>query len=238
MIKLIAFDLDGTLTQHKTMLESENKAVLNTLSKEYSLLMVGAGACMRIFRQMGEFPIDIIGNYGMQMGKYNSNSKTLDIQVTQAPCDRESVEARVTALRQKYGFTEYSGDNVQFHDSGCVTFPILGTTANAADKLEFDPDRSRRRAIYADVCEVFSDYNVFVGGSSSFDMAPRPYDKHYALTKYAEETGIAPNEIVYVGDDYGPGGNDEAVYKSNIRFIKIDDYRKLPEILKTEGLLH
>ena len=237
MIKLIAFDLDGTLTQHKTMLEAENKAVLTRLSEDYRLVMVGAGACMRIFRQMGEFPIDIIGNYGMQVGTYNGNTKSLDITEFFVPCDRESVDARVTALREKYGFTAFSGDNVQYHDSGCITFPILGTTANAADKLEFDPDRSRRRAIYSDVCEVFSDYNVFVGGSSSFDMAPRPYDKFYALSKYAEEKGIAPDEIVYVGDDYGPGGNDESVYKSPVRFVTVDDYRRFPEIMASEGLL-
>ena len=31
MIKLIAFDLDGTLTQHKTPLDPQNKAVLDRL---------------------------------------------------------------------------------------------------------------------------------------------------------------------------------------------------------------
>ena len=48
-IKLIAFDLDGTLTQHRTKLAPENKAVLDELSKKYKLLMVGAGTCERIF---------------------------------------------------------------------------------------------------------------------------------------------------------------------------------------------
>lgn len=237
MIRLIAFDLDGTLTQHKTMIEPENRAVLEKLSEKYMLVTVGAGGCMRIFRQMGEFPIDILGNYGMQQGRYNKETRTLDMTVASVPCDRESVESRVAMLREKYGFTQYYGGSVLFHDSGCVTVPILGTTANAADKLAFDPDRSRRRAIYGDVCRVFSDYNVFIGGSSSFDMAPRPYDKRYALEKYAEEKGISANEIVYVGDDYGPGGNDEAVYLSNIRFVKVDDYRRLSDILKAEGIL-
>ena len=37
MIKLIAFDLDGTLTQHKTKLTAENRAVLQKLSKKASL---------------------------------------------------------------------------------------------------------------------------------------------------------------------------------------------------------
>ena len=64
--RLIAFDLDGTLTQHKTKLAQPNLGVLDTLRAKYKLLMVGAGMCSRIFNQMNGYPIDIIGNYGMQ----------------------------------------------------------------------------------------------------------------------------------------------------------------------------
>ena len=51
-IKLVAFDLDGTLTQHKTPLSAEHRAILTELSKKYKLLMAGAGMCQRIFNQM------------------------------------------------------------------------------------------------------------------------------------------------------------------------------------------
>ena len=78
---------------------------------------------------------------------------------------------------------------------------------------------------------VFSDYVVFVGGSSSFDMAPAPYDKAYALAEYCREHGIAHDEVVYVGDDYGQGGNDESVYLADFHFVEIDDYTTLPEKL-------
>lgn len=233
MIKLIAFDLDGTLTQHKSPLSDENRAVLLQLSKKYRLVMAGAGMCRRIFEQMGRFPIDIIGNYGMQYAEYDYSLGDIVIKDdSTAPCDRPSVEKRVSALREKYGYTDFSGDNVEYHASGCVTFPLLGTKADIADKLAFDPDRSKRRAFYDDVKSVFSDYTVFVGGSSSFDMAPFPYNKYYALDKYCKAHGIAHDETVFVGDDYGPGGNDESVYLSDFGFVTIDDYREFPEIMK------
>jgi HAD superfamily hydrolase (TIGR01484 family) len=233
MIKLIAFDLDGTLTQHKTPLDDKNRSVLERLAAKYRLVMVGAGQCMRIFNQLGGFPIDVIGNYGLQYAKYNPETKGLDVVRDEIlPCDRDSVDARVTMLRKKYGFTEFAGKNVEFHPSGCVTFPILGTEAVQADKLAFDPDRSKRRKIYSDVCDVFSEYIVFVGGSSSFDMAPKPYNKYYALDLYCKEHCIAHNEAVFVGDDYGEGGNDESVYKSDFGFVKVDDYTKLGEYVK------
>ena len=60
--RLICFDLDGTLTQHKTPLSEESKAVLDRLGERYKLLMVGAGNAPRIFNQMQGYPIDILGN--------------------------------------------------------------------------------------------------------------------------------------------------------------------------------
>ncbi len=225
MIKLIAFDLDGTLTQHKTKLDPTNKAVLEKLAEKYTLVMAGAGNCNRIFEQLNRFPIDVIGNYGLQYAKYNKETGLLDIvRDERLACDKELIEKRVTMLREKYGFTEFKGNNVEFHLSGCVTFPILGTAADLADKLAFDPDRSKRRAIYDDVCATFPEYEVFVGGSSSFDMAPKPYNKYYALDLYCKEKGIAHDEAAFVGDDYGLGGNDESVFKSDFNFVCVDNY--------------
>lgn len=232
-IKVLAFDLDGTLTQHKSKLGNENRRVLEKLSSKYKLLMVGAGECRRIFEQMERFPIDIIGNYGLQFAKYNNKTKDLDIiHNDKFECDTVSIDKRITELRKKYNFTDYKGDNVEYHQSGCVTFPILGTKAELKDKLAYDPDRRKRRMIYDDVAEVFNDYAVFVGGSSSFDMAPKPYDKYYALDFYCHKNNLEHKNVVFVGDDYGVGGNDEAVYKSDFRFICVDDYRKLAVYLE------
>ena len=41
-VKLIAMDLDGTLTQHKSPLSAETRKTLEKLSEKYKLLMVGA----------------------------------------------------------------------------------------------------------------------------------------------------------------------------------------------------
>lgn len=233
-VKLIAFDLDGTLTQHKSPLSPENRQVLEKLSQKYKLLMAGAGQCRRIFDQMGHFPIDIVGNYGMQYAEYNPETKDIDILRNDSftACDSETVEARVNALRRDYGYTEYKGNSVEYHPSGCLTYAILGTKADIEDKLAFDPDRSKRRKFYDRVVADFPEYTVFVGGSSSFDMAPKPYDKYYALDRYCKEHGLSHDQVVYVGDDYGPGGNDEAVYKSDITFVCVDDYTRLAETLK------
>ena len=70
-----------------------------------------------------------------------------------------------------------------------------------------------------------------MGGSSSFDMAPKPYDKRYALELFCRENDLQCENVVYIGDDYGPGGNDESVYLSDFPYLTIDDYRMFPEIV-------
>lgn len=232
-IKLIAMDLDGTLTQHKSCMNEANRTTLEELAKKYKLLMVGAGQVMRIYNQMERFPIDIIGNYGLQYGEYEKEKNEINIiRDLKFDCDNDSIECKVTELRKKYGYTDFYGDNVEYHPSGCVTIPLLGTAAPQDMKLAFDPDRAKRRKIYRDVCEMFPDYCVFIGGSSSFDMAPKPYDKYYALDMYCREKGYNLDEVVYIGDDYGMGGNDEAVYKSDFHYFKIDNYIEFPEVVK------
>lgn len=233
-IRLIAMDLDGTLTQHKEALLPAHRAILDRLGARYRLLMVGAGQVRRIFNQMERYPIDIIGNYGLQYAVYDKGTADIkilrDISLPQG--DRASIEERVTFLRKKHGFTDFKGESVEYHPSGCVTFAVLGTKADPADKLAFDPDRKKRRAFYDEVKALFPEYRVFIGGSSSFDMAPAPYDKRYALEEYCKENGFSPDEVLFIGDDYGEGGNDESVYLSDFNFLTIDDYRTFPEITK------
>lgn len=231
--KVFAFDLDGTLTEHRTWITDENLAVLDDLSaRGIRIVIAGAGQTRRIFTQMREHPVDIIGNYGLQYAEYRDTLGDLEIlRDLTLPCDRESVALRIEKLRGQIGFTEYVGGSVEFHPSGCVTFPLLGTKADIADKLLFDPTREKRRAVFSEVAAAFPEYTVFVGGSSSFDMAPKPYNKAYALDLFCREQGYAHAELTYFGDDYGTGGNDECVYLSDFDFVPVDHYVNLPAIV-------
>lgn len=236
--RLMAFDLDGTLAQHKTPLEEKNRSVLERLSRKCRLVMVGAGTCPRIFNQLGRFPIDIIGNYGMQYAEYDAQKGDIDIKRSEsAPVDREEALRRAAAIREKFGLHDFAGDTLEFHPTGMITFPVLGTAAQLADKLAYDPDRAKRRAMYDYVCGVFYDYRVMIGGSSSFDIVPGRYGKYNALMRYLEEQGLSKEDVVYCGDDYEPGGNDHEVYAGGVPFIKVDHYEKLEELLTEAGLL-
>ena len=118
-IKLVAMDLDGTLTQHKSPLESQCRRTLERLAQRYSLLMVCAGGCERVYRQMGEFPIAISGFYGMQYADAARGDFCV-LDNVQIPVDREDILRRAQQFRNEFGLQEYAGDPVEFHASGLI----------------------------------------------------------------------------------------------------------------------
>lgn len=223
---MIALDLDGTLTQHRSPLEETNRHVLDMLRSRYSLVVVGAGACQRIHRQMGGYPVNIIGNYGMEISRYDSLTGKLEIcECHVAKPDRTSVIKRANEIRREFGYTKYTGESVEFYDSGMITFPLLGKGADIGEKLAFDPNREKRRSIYSSVVGIFPEYTVFIGGTSSFDLVPAPFEKRFALEKYCRSQEIDPTEAVFFGDDWEPGGGDRQVYISSIPFVIVDNYQ-------------
>lgn len=228
--KLLCFDLDGTLSQHKSHLPQENKDLLDGLCARYKVIMVGAGNAPRIYNQMEQYPVDIIGNYGMQESAIVDGEFKLIREDTVVP-DKEYFNTTCQYLREKYGYTDYTGGHLEFHASGMVTFCLLGSGAKIEDKIVFDPDRSKRRVLYDEVCSLFPDHVVYIGGSSSFDFAPKQYNKYDAIMKYASEHGYREEEILFIGDDFGDGGGDSHVRIMGMDYVQVDDYRELPELL-------
>ena len=228
--KLICFDLDGTLSQHRSPMPEASRALLDTLGKLYDLVMMGAGNCPRIYAQMGNYPIAIVGNYGMQESAVVDGEFRIVREDTQ-PADTAFFVKNCGYIREKYGYTEYKGEPIEFHPSGMVTFGLLGTRADRADKLAFDPDRARRRAIYPEVLKIFKDYAVYIGGSSSFDFAPKKYNKYDAALRYAEGLGYTKDQILFVGDDFGDGGGDSHIRLYGMDYVQIDDYTTVADKL-------
>lgn len=228
--RLLCFDLDGTLTQHRSCMPQENKDLLQKLTEKYKVIMVGAGNAPRIYNQMEQFPVDIIANYGMQESAMVNGEFKIIREDTAIP-DKDYFNKTCQYLRDKYGYTEYAGAHLEFHASGMVTFCLLGSGAKIEDKVVFDPDRSKRRVLYEEVCSLFPDHVVYIGGSSSFDFAPKQYNKYDSIMKYASEHGYREDEILFIGDDFGDGGGDSHVRIKGMDYVQVDDYRKLPEIL-------
>ncbi len=229
--KLICFDLDGTITQHKTQITPENKAVLDKLGKRYKMVMVGGGGCERIYHQMNDYPIDILGNYSMQESHIIDGKFTI-VRDEKVQTDTAFFSRECQRLREKYGYTHYYGLPVEYHASGMVTFGLLGTKAPKEEKLHFDVDKMKRRAMFPEVKKIFHEYAVFIGGTTSFDITPAQFNKYTAVMKYAAEHGFTKDQILFVGDDMGDGGNDSQARLGGLDYILVDDYTHLPQLME------
>ena len=228
--KLVAMDLDATLCQHRSPIPPENIQALKALEAKYRCIMVGAGNAPRIYRQMGNYPIDIVANYGMQESTVENGEFKIVRAVTN-PVDRAFFREKTDALRRKYGYTEYEGEPLEFHASGMVTFGLLGTKPSAEHKISFDPDRKKRRAMYREVCEVFKDFSVYIGGSTSFDFAGPQYNKYDATLDWAVRHGYTLDDIVFIGDDFADGGGDSHVRIKGMDHLVVTDYRRFPKVV-------
>ena len=110
-----------------------------------------------------------------------------------------------------------------------VTFALLGTKADKDKKIAFDPDRAKRRVMYPEVLEIFKDYTVFIGGSSSFDIVGKQYNKYDATIEYANMLGYTKEQVLFLGDDMGDGGGDSHVRLGGMDYLHILDYTKIAE---------
>ena len=228
--KLVAMDLDATLCQHRSPIPPANFQALKELESKYRCVMVGAGNAPRIYRQMGNYPIDIVANYGMQESTVENGAFKIVRAVTN-PVDRAFFREKTDALRRKYGYTDYEGEPLEFHASGMVTFGLLGTKPSAEHKVAFDPDRKKRRAMYKEVCETFKDFSVYIGGSTSFDFAGPQYNKYDATLDWARRHGYTLDDIVFIGDDFADGGGDSHVRIKGMDHLVVTDYRRFPQIV-------
>ena len=227
--KLLVFDLDGTLSNHRTPMPEESRALLDALGKKYHLVMCGAGNVARVFNQMGNYPIELIGNYGMMEAKVENGELVVTKQIV-TEVDKEFFLRETNRLREKYGYTEYAGEPIEWHPSGMVTFALIGTKAKREDKHVFDPDRAKRRVMYPEVLEIFKDYTVFIGGSTSFDIVAKQYNKYDATMEYAKRHGYTKEQILFFGDDMGDGGGDSHVRLGGMDYIHVLDYTRVAEM--------
>ena len=229
---LIALDLDGTITAPRTKIEEKNLLFLKELSRSHRIVIIGAGYYERIIAQAGFFPCDVLGNYGMQHAEYSEREKKhILIKNDMQAVDRENVLKCADMVFEHFELSQPQGDGVVFFPSGCFSLALLGTHAKYEDKMLFDPTKEKRRKIHEYASGLFSDYSLYLGGSTSIDAVPRHYNKYKALCDYCEMHGIAKEDVIFCGDDYGKYGNDEPVYLSDFDFLKIDDYRTLPDAL-------
>lgn len=124
-------------------------------------------------------------------------------------------DAALTALEEearRLGFWESEtwGDILEDRHSQ-VTFSALGQRAPVGVKQAWDPDGAKKNALRAAVAARLPDLEVRSGGSTSVDVTRAGIDKAYGMKKLSDHTGVALEDMLFVGDRLDPEGNDYPV---------------------------
>ena len=244
MKKVIACDLDGTLTESKAELGSKMVEVLAELLKRYSIAVVSGGAYKQfqkqflsklnippeflknlyLFPTMGStcYVFDLAKNDWIQI--YNETLSGEERQKIKQAFDQIIKES-------KLDFSKTYGDLVEDRGSQ-VTFSGCGQEAPIEIKKIWDPDQSKRQNLIEILKKKIPEFEIRVGGATSIDVTKKGIDKAYTLGKIKQILEVGDNDIVFIGDALYKGGNDSAVKKTEVDFIETSGPKETIELLR------
>lgn len=232
MKKIIAFDLDGTLAESKQPLAPEMADSLAALLDVAMVCVISGGDWPQFETQVVErLPaharleqLVIMPTTGTKMYRFADGAWR---QIYADSFDAEEKRKIIDALTS--GSTEAGLDEAhiwgeRIEDRGTqVTFSGLGQQAPLDAKKVWDPDGAKRKRLQAIVSQRLPELSVKVGGSTSIDITRAGTDKAYGMRRLSEQTGIAPDAILFLGDAVFPGGNDYPVQEAGIDTLKVRD---------------
>ena len=72
-----------------------------------------------------------------------------------------------------------------------------------------------------------------MGGATSIDITREGVDKGYALKKLRDESGIALEAMIFVGDAIFPGGNEYPAKELGLDTVRVRDPRDTLSVIAT-----
>ena len=114
-----------------------------------------------------------------------------------------------------------TGDFIQYRGS-MINWSPIGRNANTLQRKEFVKYdlRTNFRNVYKSVLEGWlvhkkmqDQITVALGGSTSFDVYPKGWDKTYAMSWFAAPLAGKEYQCWFIGDKCQPGGNDYHLYE-------------------------
>ena len=232
MLKLVSFDLDGTLTESKAPMTSEMGQRLCRLLDKFLVAVISGGSFGQFEKQfIGFFQCSkekfcnlfLLPTNGSAMYRFNGDkwvalyAELLTVDERKRIFDAFRLAFKETAFVPE---KKIYGDLIE--DRGTqVTFSGLGQLAPVELKKKWDPDRSKRMKIKKRLDFYLPDLEIRVNSSSSIDITRKGIDKGYGMTRCLEYLKLTPSEAIFFGDGLFPGGNDEAVIRTGIKTIAV-----------------
>jgi phosphomannomutase len=240
MKKLIVFDLDGTLAESKSSLDSEMSVLLCDLLSIVKVAVISGGNWPQFENQLlVNLPHDqrlknlsLLPTCGTKFFRCDEIWKELYSE----DFTGDAKEKILGALNKALGLSGYKPERLWgklIEDRGSqITFSALGQQAPIEEKKRWDPDFAKRTKIKTILDTLIPDFSVRMGGATSIDVTKPGIDKAYGIRKLREILGIAIEEMIYIGDALFPGGNDYPVEQAGVVSIRVRDTDETKRVIE------
>ncbi len=232
MKQLVAFDLDGTLAESKQAIQPDMGEALADLLGVAHVAVISGGDWPQFDKQVASrlperadraklwlMPTTGTKLFTFRDGKWGSVYAELfsDEQ-------KQAILKAFDEALEATGFVPEQTWGERIEDRGSqITFSALGQQAPIHAKETWDPDFAKRKVIQADLKKRLPGLSINMGGATSIDITQEGVDKAYGLKRLRNESGIALDAMMFIGDAIFPGGNDYPAKELGLDTVRVRD---------------
>ncbi|KAK9729481.1 Eukaryotic phosphomannomutase [Popillia japonica] len=219
---LCLFDVDGTITRARQVIDPEMNEFLISVIKPLSALgLVGGSDFNKIAEQMNGSDIIhrfdfVFAENGLVYYKYGKEGPRQSIEKHLTEDDLQRFINYCLHCLSKLRLPKKRGTFIEFR-SGMINVSPIGRSCSQEDRDAFelyDKMHNVRQSMIDELKKEFTDIDLTysIGGQISFDVYPHGWDKTYCL-RHLESEGF--DEIHFFGDKTEKGGNDHEIFNDS-----------------------
>jgi len=248
--KLIAFDVDGTLSQSRSKIDPEMIELLKKLLQKKHVAIITGGAYADIEKQvLTGIGVNNELNKNLTLlptnggGLWSFEKKWIEISSHKLTTEEKvkiikalvEVDQADPELQNNVSY----GREIQDRDSE-ITYAALGENAPIELKTAWDPDFKKRIKLQEILNKKLPEFEVKIGGKTSIDITPKGMDKAYGIRKLMDHFKLNKEDLLFFGDAVYENGNDYPIFLMNIDTIKVtgpeETKERLIRLLKNDSL--
>jgi phosphomannomutase len=240
MKKLIVFDLDGTLAESKSFIDTEMAKLLNSLLDLVKVSVISGGAWLQFEKQVLAHlsqdqrlkNLSLLPTCGTKFFKYETKWELLYSEdFTEAEKQKITDSLKKATELSDCKVEKVWGDVIEDRGSQ-ITFSALGQQAPLAEKKQWDPDFAKRKRMKVILDKLIPEFSVRLGGATSVDVTKHGIDKAYGIRKLRDVLKIPIPEMIFVGDAVFPGGNDYPAKEAGALSIEVKDPHETKRVIE------
>ena len=247
---LIVFDLDGTLAPTKTPMDKKMSELITKLLQIKKVAVIGGGkyelfkmqllqpltAATHLLKNLFLFPTTSTSFYRYRGGwkkVYEHRLSKAERALIKKTFRRVFAEIGYQHPQKTYGkIIEDRGTQVTFSALGQEVVKVLGKRKGVALKEKWKRENTPVKLTIAKrMSKYLPKLEVRAAGHTSVDVTKKGIDKAYGLKQIEKYVRVPIRKMLFVGDAIFPGGNDYAVTKTSIDYLKITQPQDTKKII-------